>query len=251
MLNCVGPTCQNLHRNSFTYHTVGAVAADGARTAAGTATAPASNPRDVPFEECIQFLEQARSGGHKVLVYCMSGTTRSPSVVIAYLMRLRRWRLAESYRWVKERRDVVNLQPKAAAQLKAAEIAEFGEEINATVVGGGGGAEILGASGFNGTGLGVTPAAAGEFCFGAGGSRDGGSWNFCQPVAGTNPFTFGTNGGVGGGSGGASANPFAFGAKVGVGAPGGVGGNPFTFGMNTGSEGAGGADGSGNTGMDI
>ena len=35
---------------------------------------------------------------------------RSPSVVIGYLMRLRRWRLNESYKWVHDRRAVVSLQ---------------------------------------------------------------------------------------------------------------------------------------------
>ena len=30
-------------------------------------------------------------------------------MVIAYLMRLRRWRLNESYKWVQERRPTINL----------------------------------------------------------------------------------------------------------------------------------------------
>ena len=35
---------------------------------------------------------------------------RSSSVVIGYLMRVRRWRLNESYKWVHDRRAVVSLQ---------------------------------------------------------------------------------------------------------------------------------------------
>ena len=72
----------------------------------------------------------------RVLVHCMTGTSmyissfythhtcmsawiiadmiyaecRSPSVVIGYLMRLRRWRLNESYKWVHDRRACVSLQ---------------------------------------------------------------------------------------------------------------------------------------------
>ena len=48
---------------------------------------------------------------------------RSPSVVIGYLMRLRRWRLNESYKWVHDRRAVVSLQegnthPAVLAELR-------------------------------------------------------------------------------------------------------------------------------------
>eukprot|EP00798_Chlamydomonas_sp_ICE-L_P017406 gene17406-23706_t len=47
----------------------------------------------------------------KVLVYCMSGTSRSPTVVIGYLMKVKNWRLAESYKWVKSKRSSVSIQP--------------------------------------------------------------------------------------------------------------------------------------------
>ncbi|XP_028111004.1 dual specificity protein phosphatase 2-like [Camellia sinensis] len=39
-----------------------------------------------------------------VLVHCMSGKSRSPAIVIAYLMKSKGWRLAQGYQWVKERR---------------------------------------------------------------------------------------------------------------------------------------------------
>lgn len=34
---------------------------------------------------------------------------RSPAIVIAYLMKSKGWRLAQSYQWVKERRPSVDL----------------------------------------------------------------------------------------------------------------------------------------------
>jgi len=34
---------------------------------------------------------------------------RSPTVVIGYLMKLRGWRLAESYKWVKDKRPQIHI----------------------------------------------------------------------------------------------------------------------------------------------
>ena len=38
-------------------------------------------------------------------------TLRSPSIVIAYLMKKRGWRLAECYKWVKDKREKVDIKP--------------------------------------------------------------------------------------------------------------------------------------------
>lgn len=35
---------------------------------------------------------------------------RAPAVVISYLMKKRGWRLAESYRWVKDKRPSIKIQ---------------------------------------------------------------------------------------------------------------------------------------------
>lgn len=55
------PECQNLYRNTFAYHTASAVA--GA-------------PKQVPLDECVAFLDDSLAAGDKVLVHCMSGTSR-------------------------------------------------------------------------------------------------------------------------------------------------------------------------------
>ena len=53
---------------------------------------------------------------------------RSPAVVLAYLIKAQRWRLAHCHAWLKERRPEVNLQPAAAQQLEAYELAVLGDE---------------------------------------------------------------------------------------------------------------------------
>ena len=38
---------------------------------------------------------------------------RAPAVVIGYLMKLRNWRLAEAYKWVKDKRPSINISQSA------------------------------------------------------------------------------------------------------------------------------------------
>ncbi|CAH2052397.1 unnamed protein product [Thlaspi arvense] len=89
VLNTV-PMCQNLYRNSFTYHCL-------------------SDEKVLQFDDAIQFLDQCEKDKARVLVHCMSGKSRSPAVVIAYLMKRRGWRLAESHQWVKQRRPTTEI----------------------------------------------------------------------------------------------------------------------------------------------
>ncbi|CAA6662892.1 unnamed protein product [Spirodela intermedia] len=91
ILNTV-PACQNLYKNSFTYYCL-------------------QDDKVLPFNDAIQFLEQCERDKARVLVHCMSGRSRSPAIVIAYLMKSRGWRLAQSLNWVKERRPSVDLFP--------------------------------------------------------------------------------------------------------------------------------------------
>ena len=199
MLNCV-PTCQVLHRTQFTTHTVSAVAA-APRDASGASASSLESrpdPQEVPLDECVAFLEGVAREGRRVLVWDMSGSSKAPAAVIAYLMRSRGWRLAEAYRWVKSRREAVNLRPVAAAQLTRYEVAVFGDAANTSrdTNDFAGAARVDGAVG----GVGVAAAGtsdggggAGEFAF-AGGHAGG--FAFCQPVDGA-PFVFGGGGGGG------------------------------------------------------
>ncbi|XP_062233011.1 protein-tyrosine-phosphatase IBR5-like [Phragmites australis] len=106
ILNTV-PLCQNLYRNSFTYHCL-------------------QDDKTLQFDDAIQFLEQCEREKARVLVHCMSGKSRSAAFVIAFLMKSRGWRLVQCFQWVKERRPQVQLSDAAQQQLMEYEKKLFG-----------------------------------------------------------------------------------------------------------------------------
>lgn len=110
VLNTV-PACQNLYKNSFTYHCL-------------------QDDKILQFDDAIQFLEQCERDKARVLVHCMSGKNRSPAIVMAYLMKSRGWRLAQCYQWVKERRPSVDLTQAVHQQLHEYEQKLFGSNDN-------------------------------------------------------------------------------------------------------------------------
>ncbi|KAK1296988.1 Protein-tyrosine-phosphatase IBR5 [Acorus calamus] len=71
------------------------------------------------FEKCER--DKAR-----VLVHCMSGKNRSPAIVIAFLMKSKGWKLAQSFQWVKDRRPEVELSSAAAVHQQ---LQEFEQKI--------------------------------------------------------------------------------------------------------------------------
>ncbi|KAH0453581.1 hypothetical protein IEQ34_017905 [Dendrobium chrysotoxum] len=106
ILNTV-PSCQNLYKNSFTYHCL-------------------PDDKNLQFDDANQFLEQCEKDKARVLVHCMSGKNRSPAIVIAYLMRSRGWRFPQSFQWVKDHRQQVELTPVVREQLIEFEKRLFG-----------------------------------------------------------------------------------------------------------------------------
>lgn len=114
ILNTV-PACQNLYKNSFHYHCL-------------------KEEQTLPFNEAVEFIEQCNKDKVRVLVHCMSGKNRSPAIVIAYLMRYKKWRLPESYQWVKDRRPSINLNSAVLKQLQDYEKEVFGENASTTPI---------------------------------------------------------------------------------------------------------------------
>ena len=58
------------------------------------------------LDESSDFIDQAKAGGKCCLVHCSFGMSRSPSIVIAYLLRRENCSLATALRKVKECRPV-------------------------------------------------------------------------------------------------------------------------------------------------
>lgn len=61
------------------------------------------------FEEAIQFLAKAKSDGAHVLVHCYAGISRSPTIVLAYLINDGR-EYSEAVRFLKEKRECIDPQ---------------------------------------------------------------------------------------------------------------------------------------------
>lgn len=78
------------------------------------------------FAPVCQFLESTRTMGARALVHCIAGRSRSPALVILYLMRCRRMTLADAFAAVKSRRKVILPNVGFWRQLKAEEIRLFG-----------------------------------------------------------------------------------------------------------------------------
>ena len=66
------------------------------------------------FKECILFIE----GKDKIFVHCAAGMSRSPTIVIAYIMWKRKLRLNEAIKFVKEKRSIISPNDNFMNQLK-------------------------------------------------------------------------------------------------------------------------------------
>lgn len=59
------------------------------------------------FQEAIAFIDGVREMNGRVLVHCQAGVSRSPTIVIAYLMARSQKTLADAFSFVKDRRSIV------------------------------------------------------------------------------------------------------------------------------------------------
>ncbi|KAL5482004.1 hypothetical protein EMCRGX_G022282 [Ephydatia muelleri] len=60
------------------------------------------------MEAAFGFIEEARQNGAGILVHCVAGVSRSPTIVIAYLMSYWKWPLKEVARFVQQKRSQVH-----------------------------------------------------------------------------------------------------------------------------------------------
>jgi hypothetical protein len=59
------------------------------------------------FDDCIEFIENARKNRMNVLVHCMAGISRSATVTIAYLMKSYNFSLEEAFKYARSKRPVI------------------------------------------------------------------------------------------------------------------------------------------------
>ncbi|KER33414.1 hypothetical protein T265_00726 [Opisthorchis viverrini] len=78
------------------------------------------------FSTAFQFIEESRLSGCNILVHCQAGVSRSPSLVIAYLMAHSQLSLRDAYLLVKSKRSVISPNFSFLGQLF-----DFEAELNA------------------------------------------------------------------------------------------------------------------------
>jgi len=69
-------------------------------------------------KDVLAFLRKSKKKDKKVLVHCQLGQNRSPTIVIAYLMKDKHFTLHQAWRWVKQRRVIVQPNVKYVQQLR-------------------------------------------------------------------------------------------------------------------------------------
>lgn len=60
------------------------------------------------FDVAFRFIEKCRKSNSKVLIHCLAGISRSPTLAIAYLMKHLGLKSDEAYKFVKERRKTIS-----------------------------------------------------------------------------------------------------------------------------------------------
>jgi protein-tyrosine phosphatase len=71
------------------------------------------------FHEVHHTIRENLREGHAVIVHCGAAVSRSPTLIIAYLMLENGWDYERAYRYVKDRRPYIRPNKGFEAQLKA------------------------------------------------------------------------------------------------------------------------------------
>ena len=84
------------------------------------------------FEEAANFIEEQKKKGGKVLVHCQAGISRSPTIVIAYMMLKQGMTYNEAYEYVRSKRKYIDPNIEFDAHLRTLdkELKTLKEELN-------------------------------------------------------------------------------------------------------------------------
>ncbi|KAF2075645.1 hypothetical protein CYY_003068 [Polysphondylium violaceum] len=80
------------------------------------------------LEDGLCFIENARLKGGRVFVHCLGGISRSPSIILAYLMYMTRYSLKDIYLYVHQCRNVISPNNGFMLQLLDLEMQLLGTE---------------------------------------------------------------------------------------------------------------------------
>eukprot|EP00300_Choanocystis_sp_HF-7_P034752 c4772_g1_i1.p1 GENE.c4772_g1_i1~~c4772_g1_i1.p1 ORF type:complete len:800 (+),score=151.76 c4772_g1_i1:284-2401(+) len=108
ILNVAGGDCPNYHPNDFTYLTL--FLNDNSQT-----------DIECIFYDIINFLDQGTKNGHRTLVHCFQGVSRSATAVLCFLMFSKGWSFESALEYLQQRRSVVKPNAFFCSQLIAFE----------------------------------------------------------------------------------------------------------------------------------
>merc|ERR1711988_1528272 len=86
-----------------------------------------TNELSVDIDICFKFLDTVKKRKEKVLVHCQMGSNRSPTVVIAYLVKVEGWPLRQALLHVKKCRPRAHPHERYLKQLVKLEVAWRGK----------------------------------------------------------------------------------------------------------------------------
>ncbi|XP_062108445.1 dual specificity protein phosphatase 1-like [Humulus lupulus] len=80
------------------------------------------------FDECFNFIDEAKRSGGRVLVHCVVGKSRSATIVVAYLMRQHGMTLSEALKLVRSQRPIAAPNRGFMSQLQEFEKSPIAQE---------------------------------------------------------------------------------------------------------------------------
>jgi protein-tyrosine phosphatase len=70
------------------------------------------------FDQAIEFIDSALRSKGNILVHCSAGISRSPTLVLAYMMKKNHWTLEEAFDKMRKLRQIVDPNVSFIVQLK-------------------------------------------------------------------------------------------------------------------------------------